>query len=99
MLTVDSHLTDRLQRLGAARNRDVDPEPRTVTITDDEALVIANALLNPVTAGWLSDRRLAAATRYARWHLGSSSWAHAILNAFDNPRAAHDALDQAGAPK
>lgn len=35
---------DRLTRYGTARNRAVDREPRTITITDDEAVALLDAL-------------------------------------------------------
>lgn len=38
-------LIDRLVRFGFARNRDVDHETREVTITDDEAVLILDALV------------------------------------------------------
>lgn len=38
-------IVDRLYLLGTARRRDVDPELRTITITDDEALVIVQAIV------------------------------------------------------
>lgn len=42
-------LIERMQLYGWARNRGTDPEPRTVTITDDEAIVIAGALTHLVS--------------------------------------------------
>jgi len=33
-------LVTRLGRYGRARNRDIDKEPRTISITDDEALLL-----------------------------------------------------------
>lgn len=41
-------ILDRLYLLGMARSRDVDHELRTITITDDEALIIVQAI---VTSG------------------------------------------------
>lgn len=37
-------LVERLNRYGLARNRDADPEPRTVTITDDDAVMLLDLL-------------------------------------------------------
>ena len=37
---------------------------------------------------------LAAARRYARWHLGDSSWASEILWAYANPEATNARLDE-----
>lgn len=37
-------LAQRLKRLGEARNREIDREPRTITITDDEALLLMHLL-------------------------------------------------------
>lgn len=39
-----TEIMDRLARLGYARNRAVDREPRTITITDDEARAIYHLL-------------------------------------------------------
>jgi hypothetical protein len=37
---------------------------------------------------------LAAARRFARWHLGYQSWADDILRAYNNPDATNAALDE-----
>jgi len=37
---------------------------------------------------------VAAARRYARWHLGDSAWAGEILRAYQNPDAANRELDK-----
>ncbi|MDF9748687.1 hypothetical protein [Arthrobacter sp. ES3-54] len=37
---------------------------------------------------------LAAARRYARWHLGDAHWADAILRAYANPEAMNKELDE-----
>lgn len=37
-------LLERLDRYGTARNRATESEPRTLTITDDEALMILRAI-------------------------------------------------------
>lgn len=38
-------ILDRLYLMGRARNRAVDPEIRTITISDDEALIIVAAIV------------------------------------------------------
>jgi hypothetical protein len=37
---------------------------------------------------------IAAARRYARWHLGDSAWADYILRAYNNPAVTNAALDK-----
>jgi len=37
---------------------------------------------------------LAAARRYARWHIGDGYWADAILSAYNNPGATNRQLDE-----
>lgn len=39
-----NYLIERLYRYGRARNRAVDPEPRDITITDDECLMLLSTL-------------------------------------------------------
>ena len=41
---------------------------------------------------------LAAARRYAAWHIGDASWAQFIIEAYLDPAGAADALDEDGAP-
>lgn len=45
------------------------------------------------------EERLAAARRYAGWHIGSQSWADHIIDAYLNPKKAHSALDRDGVPQ
>jgi hypothetical protein len=42
----------------------------------------------------LDQAGLAAARRYARWHIGDSSWADEILYAYSNPKATNAVLDE-----
>lgn len=37
---------------------------------------------------------MAAARRYAQWHLGYRSWADQILHAYNNPEETNAALDE-----
>jgi hypothetical protein len=40
------------------------------------------------------DRRMAAARRFAGWHLGYSVWADSIIEAYENPDAADERIDR-----
>lgn len=42
----------------------------------------------------LNPEGLAAARRYARWHIGDRSWADLILNAYQNPEVTNTQLDE-----
>ena len=42
----------------------------------------------------LDSEGLAAARRYARWHLGDPAWASEILEAYMNPAEANARLDK-----
>lgn len=45
------------------------------------------------------EERMAAARRYAQWHLGDSGHADAIVEAYRDPDAAQDYMDREGVPE
>jgi len=51
MATILEELTERMKRYGMARDRETDKEVRTVTITDDDAVICFYALEYLALAG------------------------------------------------